>query len=147
MDMHEELVIDGRHMAGASTLDVINPATGEVFAQCARAGAEQMELAIEAAYKAFPSWSGTPQAERRALLRRLADELEARTDEISRTLTTEQGKPLRAARGEIAGAVAILRYYGDLDLADVCVKETETDRKSTRLNSSHRYISRMPSSA
>lgn len=126
--MLDELVINGKHMAGGSTLDVINPATGEVFAQCARAGAEHIDLAVEAAYKAFPAWSATPQAERRELLRQLAGKLEAKADEIARVLTTEQGKPLAAARGEIMGAVMILRYYGELELGDVCVKETEAGR-------------------
>jgi acyl-CoA reductase-like NAD-dependent aldehyde dehydrogenase len=126
--MHDELVIDGKQVTGAATLDVINPATGEVFAQCARADAAQVEAAIVAADRAFPAWAAKPQAERRALLRELADRLEGAMGEIARVLTSEQGKPLAAARGEVMGAVMILRYYGDLELADELLKEDATCR-------------------
>ena len=69
------LLINGRLVAGASTFDVINPATEELLAVCPRADLGQLNQAVAAAKAAFPAWSATPIAERRRLLLKLADAL------------------------------------------------------------------------
>ncbi|MGH8231411.1 MAG: aldehyde dehydrogenase family protein, partial [Steroidobacteraceae bacterium] len=95
------LVIDGRTVAGATSLEVINPATGRTLARCARADRAQLDAAVAAAKRAFPAWSTTPITQRRSALLRIADALEARSAEFARLLTQEQGKPLAMANREV----------------------------------------------
>jgi acyl-CoA reductase-like NAD-dependent aldehyde dehydrogenase len=122
------LLIDGKLVDGASTMDVINPASGTVFATCARADPGQLEQAVQAAKRAFPSWSSLPYAERGAVLARAADAIEARAGELATLLVKEQGKPLPHARGEVAGAVGALRWFANQKLDIETLRETEQDR-------------------
>jgi acyl-CoA reductase-like NAD-dependent aldehyde dehydrogenase len=110
------LLINGRLIPGALTMDVINPATGQVLATCPRADAKQVDTAVQAAKSAFPAWAKQSVAARRAKIMAIADGLEARLDEFARLLTAEQGKPLRDAMGEIGGSAAILRILASLEL-------------------------------
>jgi acyl-CoA reductase-like NAD-dependent aldehyde dehydrogenase len=123
-----KLVIDGKLVDGAMTLDVINPATGKVFQTCARANQAQMEQAIAAAKAAFPSWAKTPIAERRAALNKIADVFATRLDEFARLSTQESGKPLQFAVREMKGALASLRAFAQLDIQDKVLKENERGR-------------------
>ena len=122
------LLIDGRLVAGASNFDVINPATEEVLAKCPRADVAQLNAAVAAAKAAFPAWSAKSFEERRKLLVKLADALEARSDEFARLLTLEQGKPLAHAAGEMAGSVAMIRAFTAMELPVKVLKETDTAR-------------------
>ena len=122
------LVIGGKLFEGASTFDVINPATERVLAKCPRADLAQLNQAVAAAKAAFPAWSATPLEERRRLVLRLADALSARADEFARLLTQEQGKPLAMAQGEIMGSVAMIQAFAAMDLQDKVLKEDETQR-------------------
>jgi acyl-CoA reductase-like NAD-dependent aldehyde dehydrogenase len=110
------LLINGRLIPGALTMNVINPATGEAFAASPRADAKQLDAAVQAAKAAFPAWSKLNVAARRAKIMAIADGVEGRLEELARLLTAEQGKPLRDAMGEIGGAAAILRILASLDL-------------------------------
>jgi acyl-CoA reductase-like NAD-dependent aldehyde dehydrogenase len=123
--MAYKLLIDGRLVDGASTLDVFEPASGKVFATCARADEAQLEEAIAAAKRAFPAWSSLAHAKRRDYLIRLADAMEARENDFCTLLTREQGKPLDQARFEVGGAIAALRYFAELDLPIETIRETE----------------------
>jgi len=123
-----QLVIDGKLVAGAQSLDVINPATGKVFMTCARASQAQMEQAIAAAKAAFPAWANTRIAERRAALNKIADVFATRLDEFARLSTQESGKPLALAVREMKGALASLRAFAQLDIQDKVLKETDTTR-------------------
>ncbi|PBI87733.1 Glutarate-semialdehyde dehydrogenase DavD [Variovorax boronicumulans] len=113
--MGYKLLIDGELVNGAQILDVINPATGEAFAACARADAAQLEQAIAAAKRAFPAWSALSHEQRRAKLLALADAVQARAEEFARLLTLEQGKPLAQAEHEVGGAIAAMRTFADMD--------------------------------
>jgi acyl-CoA reductase-like NAD-dependent aldehyde dehydrogenase len=126
------LLIDGRLVEGAGTLDVINPATGRVLTTAPRADRAQLEEAVAAAKAAFPSWSATPLRVRAGLLARLADALEAEKGAFARLLTQEQGKPLPQALWEIDFSAAALRYYAALDLPTEALHEDAT-RKVVRL--------------
>ncbi|HVW71420.1 MAG TPA: aldehyde dehydrogenase family protein, partial [Steroidobacteraceae bacterium] len=118
------LLINGRLVPGASTFDVINPATEQVLAACPRADLGQLNEAVAAAKAAFPAWAAKPIGERRALLTRLADALQARSQEIGRLLTQEQGKPLAGAAYELGGSVAMIRAFTAMDLPLKTLKET-----------------------
>jgi acyl-CoA reductase-like NAD-dependent aldehyde dehydrogenase len=94
------MLIGGRLVDGDHEMDVINPATEEVFATVARASERQADEAIEAAAAAFPGWAETPMAERQAKVSALADAIVANADKLARALTQEQGKHLDEAQGE-----------------------------------------------
>ena len=105
------LLIDGKAVDGASTFDVINPATGEAFAKCPKADMAQLNQAVAAAKKAFPAWSKRPIDERAGMVQKISEVLEARMEEFARLLSTEQGKPLDQARYEMFGAIFTLRAF------------------------------------
>lgn len=123
--MAYRLLIDGKMVDGVGSVDVIDPATGAVFATCARASAEQLDEAIDAAQRAFPEWSRQRYAFRRECLGKLADALEARKDEFARLLTLEQGKPLIEAGYEVSGAIALLRWHAEHELPLEVVHDRE----------------------
>lgn len=105
------LLIGGQLIDTIDKLDVVNPATGAVFANCAVADESAMKNAISAAKAAFPSWSAKAWEERGAPLSKLADRVEDQLDDFARLLTREQGKPFADARGEMELVVEFLRYY------------------------------------
>src|SRR5262245_29623839 len=125
------LLIGGKLVEGAGTLDVINPATGRVLTTAPRADQGQLEQAVAAAKAEFPSWAATPLRVRGGLLVKLADALEAEQSELARLLTQEQGKPLPQAQWELAQSIGTLRYFAALDLPPVVLKE-DTTRKVVR---------------
>ncbi|WP_315744451.1 MULTISPECIES: aldehyde dehydrogenase family protein [unclassified Bradyrhizobium] len=110
------LLIDGRMVPGDLIMPVLNPATEEVLAQCPRASKEQLDQAVAAANAAYPAWAATPIEERRRLIGKMADIVEANASELARILTSEQGKPLTDATGEVFGMAAFFRYLSSLDL-------------------------------
>jgi acyl-CoA reductase-like NAD-dependent aldehyde dehydrogenase len=122
------LLIGGKLMRGAATLEVINPATEEILAMAPRADHVQLDQAVAAAKAAFPAWAATPLRERAALLVKLADALQTRHGEFARLLTEEQGKPLPNAMGEIDRAVGMIRYFASLDLPLKLLKEDATQK-------------------
>jgi len=106
-----KLLINGEAVDGASQFDVINPATAQPFAQCPKADAGQLNAAVAAAKAAFPGWAATPIEERAALVEAVAARLQERLSEFASLLTTEQGKPLDQATGEVMGTVFTLRAF------------------------------------
>ncbi len=109
-----QLLIDGRWSGGSGgRVEVINPATEEAVAQAPTASPEEVEQAVQAAHRAFASWSRTPPAQRGQLLRRGATLARERLEDLARWLTLEQGKPLREARGEIQAGIDALEYYSE----------------------------------
>ena len=118
--VHGELLldqgfIDGRWVGADSgeTFAVTNPATGEELARVPRMGAAETRRAIEAAQRALPGWRGLLAKERAAILRRWADLMLERQEELAVLLTSEQGKPLRESRVEVAYAASFLEWFGE----------------------------------
>lgn len=122
------MLINGQLVAGAATLDVINPATGKLLTRCARADKAQLDAAVLAAKNAFPAWSTTPIEMRRQILLKVAAAFEARSGEFARLLTEEQGKPLAHAAYEIGGAVAMIRAFAAMDLPAKVLRENAVER-------------------
>lgn len=114
MERTFKLLINGEAVDGASQFDVINPATGEAFAQCPKADAAQLDAAVAAAKAAFPAWAALPIDERAALVQTISDKIEARASEFASLLTTEQGKPLEQAMYEVMGTVFTLRAFAQM---------------------------------
>ena len=93
-------------------LDVVDPATTEVFAQVSAGTAHDVDVAVRRAQAAFPAWSTLPNSERARWIDRLADALEARIPEFAEAETRDTGKPLWLTREiEIPRAVANLRFF------------------------------------
>ena len=126
------LLIGGQLVAGDSTMDVINPATEEVLAVCPRGSERQMNEAVAAAKAAFKGWAKQPIEERRACVNKLADAIDARTTELARLLTQEQGKPLSESTAEITYTAAFLRYLASLDLHGRLIEDNDTRRVELR---------------
>lgn len=90
----------------------INPAdTGDVIAEYSLATAADVQSAIDAAVAAWPAWRKTPGPERGRVLWRAANIARNRLDDIARTLTREEGKILKEARGEVLKGISLLEYY------------------------------------
>ncbi|MET1026764.1 MAG: aldehyde dehydrogenase family protein [Dongiaceae bacterium] len=123
-----KLLIDGKLVSGAATLNVINPATEEVRAAAPRADRAQLDQAVAAAKAAFPAWSAMPIRQRGALLAKLADEMEAQQNDFARLLTEEQGKPLAHATGEVIGTIAMMRYFAAVDMPLKVLKDDATQK-------------------
>jgi len=87
------------------TLDVINPATGQVLAKTPLGGKADVDAAAKAASEAFPGWRRTPVQERVQYLFKLRDLLKANHDEIGRLITNECGKTFEEAKGEMVRAI------------------------------------------
>ncbi|HEY1213405.1 MAG TPA: aldehyde dehydrogenase family protein, partial [Bryobacteraceae bacterium] len=102
--------------AQGATRTVINPASGEVIATVAEGAEEDAILAIQAARYAFDqsAWPSFKARERAALLNKLADRLEERTEEFARLETLNNGKPLHEAEYDVHDAVNQFRYYAGL---------------------------------
>ncbi len=122
------LLIDGQMQPGDSTMPVVNPATEEVITQCPRASKAQLDKAVAAAKAAFPAWAATPIEERRKLIVKMADAIEANAGELARILTSEQGKPLADATGEVMGMAGFFRYLGSLELNMRVIEDSEGRR-------------------
>ena len=123
-----KLLINGDLVDGDMEMDVINPATEETVATCARASEAQLESAVAAAKAAFPAWSGTSIDERKRAITAIADAIEANGEELARLLTQEQGKPLADATGEVFGTAAFFRYFTSLDLPVKVLDDSEGRR-------------------
>ena len=98
------LLIGGRRVTAESRLDVVNPATGAVFAQCPAAGATEVDAAVAAARTAFPAWRDLPATSRATYIEKCAAALLAYREQLARLLTQEQGKPLSQSLEEISRA-------------------------------------------
>jgi betaine-aldehyde dehydrogenase len=106
--------IDGESVdsAAGGTDAVINPATGERFAQAPASSGEDVERAVRAARAAFDGWSNTTPGERSLALLKIADAIEARGDEIARLEAINAGKPVEAVKAdEIPAMVDNLRFF------------------------------------
>jgi succinate-semialdehyde dehydrogenase / glutarate-semialdehyde dehydrogenase len=107
------MIVGDQKLAGASgeTIQVINPSTEAVVGAIPVASSAEIDLAVRTAHQAFKTWRDTPAAERAAAMMKLVGAVRANADEIARTLTLEQGKPLWQSKGEIGGFCAVIEFY------------------------------------
>ncbi|GLW08884.1 aldehyde dehydrogenase [Microtetraspora sp. NBRC 13810] len=94
-----------------STITVRNPGTGERLGEVESAGEERVAAVVAAAQHGQREMAAMPAHAREALLRRIADLIEAETDDLARLLAAENGKPLPQTRGEVEAAIRIFRGY------------------------------------
>jgi succinate-semialdehyde dehydrogenase/glutarate-semialdehyde dehydrogenase len=108
----EQALINGIWV-GEGRMSICNPATGESLARVPDLGAHETQSAIEAAERTFPAWSKRLAKERAVILRRWFDLIIAHRDDLALILTSEQGKPLAEARGEIDYAAAFIEFFAE----------------------------------
>lgn len=106
--------IDGAFVAsnGGQWLDDLNPATGETFARIARGTEHDVELAVDAAERAFPLWSQMTAPQRSAILLRISARIREQLDELAHAETTDNGKPLWLSKAvDIPRAVDNMAFF------------------------------------
>ncbi|HZZ03997.1 NAD-dependent succinate-semialdehyde dehydrogenase [Paraburkholderia sp.] len=96
-----------------ATFEVKNPATGETIATVPRMGATETRRAIDTANAAWPAWRATTAKHRATILRKWHDLMLENADDLAKILTTEQGKPLAEAKGEILYAASFLEWFAE----------------------------------
>ena len=97
--------------ASGETLEVENPADGRVIASVPASSRVDVDRAVEAAAAAFETWQHTTPQDRSLLLLKIADDLEARADELGRLESRQAGKPVAAAIDEMAVCVDLFRFF------------------------------------
>ncbi len=103
--------------AGAKAEHVINPSDGTIIAEVAMGGADEIDSAIAAAERAFPTWAGLRPEERARTLHRFADELERHSAELAQLESLDVGKPVAAAEGfDVPFGIECFRYFADLSI-------------------------------
>ena len=107
--------INGQWVAAASgkTFAVFNPANGERVAEVANMGRDDCLLAIDAADRALAGWKGKTAKERSQKLRAWFDLIVANSDTLATIMTTEQGKPLAEAKGEVLYGASFVEWYAE----------------------------------
>lgn len=118
------MTIDGSAIDGEGSFGVVNPATGETFAQAPKCSRAQLDQAMESAHKAYRDWKADLPG-RRAALHAVADALFGAGAEIGPTLTAEQGKPLGDASMEVIGAGVWFKYFADLELPREVIQDDD----------------------
>ncbi len=113
--LRQQCYIDGRWVGSDSgaTIAVSNPATAEAIGSIPKMGAAETRRAIAAANAALPGWRSKTAAERGRLLRRWSGLMLEKQDDLALIMTSEQGKPLAEARGEIAYAASYLEWFAE----------------------------------
>lgn len=106
-------LVNGRWQSLNATFEVLNPATGEVIAQVAKAGRKEAEEAIAAASKAFPAWRARTAKERSEILYRWYQLILENKTWLGQLMTTEQGKPLKEAEGEVEYAASFIQWFAE----------------------------------
>jgi succinate-semialdehyde dehydrogenase/glutarate-semialdehyde dehydrogenase len=110
-----KLFINGswRTGEGRDSFPVVNPVTGEGIAELPLATEADLDEALETAKRTYPQWRATPVEKRSAILHKTAKILKERADEIARTMTQEQGKPLAESKGEVFASASLFDWYAE----------------------------------
>ncbi len=125
--------IGGSEVAGKGrTAPVFNPATGEQTASVSLASTAEVNAAIAVAKKAFPTWAATPPLRRARILNKFLGILDARTDELAAVITSEHGKVLSDAKGEIQRGAEVVEFA---TAAPQLLKGEVTENVGTRVDS------------
>jgi succinate-semialdehyde dehydrogenase/glutarate-semialdehyde dehydrogenase len=113
--LRQAALIDGEWVAaeGRDSLDVTDPASGAVIGQVPECGAALTEAAVAAAEAAWPEWRARTAHDRAAIIERWHALVLANEDDLARILTSEQGKPLAEAKGEIRYAASFIKWFAE----------------------------------
>jgi succinate-semialdehyde dehydrogenase/glutarate-semialdehyde dehydrogenase len=111
----EASYINGAWVGAGSneTIDVTNPASGELLGTIPKMGADETRQAIEAANAAYPAWRAKTAKERASILRKWFDLMMENQEDLARMMTAEQGKPLKESMGEIVYAASFIEWFAE----------------------------------
>ena len=109
------MTIDGKSASQFADFGVINPSTGQVFAQAPDCSADQLDAAFDSAARAYAQWR-VDLGTRRQVLAAAADAMVANAESLARVLTLEQGRPVNQAVIEVHAAAMWFRYFAGLEL-------------------------------
>ncbi|MDC0228353.1 NAD-dependent succinate-semialdehyde dehydrogenase [Alphaproteobacteria bacterium] len=112
-DTHLFLNGEWKEATAKETLEIINPATEEVIGKVSHARKEDLDIALNSAENAFNSWKNVSAYERSKILRKAADIVRSKADQIATLMTMEQGKPLIEAKMETMGAADSIDWYAE----------------------------------
>jgi succinate-semialdehyde dehydrogenase/glutarate-semialdehyde dehydrogenase len=110
--LRTQCLIDGTWV-GLGTEPIVDPSSGVCLAKVPNMGPAEAVQAVEAASRAFPGWASQLAKERATILRRWADLIVAHAEDVALILTSEQGKPLAEAKGEVLSAAAYIEFYSE----------------------------------
>ncbi len=106
--------IGGERVASESTFTDISPIDEQPIAEVSAGSAGEADAAVRAAQQAFPSWAAMPRNERAEVLRRVADGIDARAEELARVETRDNGSLLRSHRRSVMPRVGMnFRFFAD----------------------------------
>ncbi|MRR09435.1 aldehyde dehydrogenase family protein, partial [bacterium] len=108
-----QALIDGAWLPGAAVFPVTNPASGALLAEVADLGVAETRQAIVAAQRALPGWRALTAKQRSGLLRKWLELILANADDLALLMTSEQGKPLAEARGEVNYGASFIEWYAE----------------------------------
>lgn len=113
--LRSAIYVDGSWQSAdtGELIEVNNPATGNIVGTVPRAGRSETQRAIDAADRAFETWRATTAEHRARILRRWFDLMLAHQDDLALIMTSEQGKPLAEAKGEIAYAASFMEWFAE----------------------------------
>jgi succinate-semialdehyde dehydrogenase / glutarate-semialdehyde dehydrogenase len=111
----EACYVNGEWIAADSsqTIDVTNPATGDVLGTIPKMGADETRRAIEAANAAYPAWRAKTAKERATILRKWFDLMMENQEDLAKMMTAEQGKPFKESMGEIVYAASFIEWFAE----------------------------------
>ena len=124
--------IDGRGVSSTGSFDVINPATGETFAQCPDASRAQLDEAVAAARRAFGSWRRLSFDERRKLLFQFAAAMRDEVEPLAQILVREQGKTLAECRRELSFVPLQIERLSSIDVSGEVLRDDDKGRIELR---------------
>jgi succinate-semialdehyde dehydrogenase / glutarate-semialdehyde dehydrogenase len=107
------LYLNGQFATFDESIPVANPATGEVFARVSIVGRERVAQALADAHTVFLEWRKLTGMKRGDFLLKIAAEVERRRDDMARTITLENGKPLAQSKGEVGMTIDHLRWFAE----------------------------------
>ena len=111
----EACYIDGKWVGADSdqTVDVTNPASGDLLGTIPKMGADETRRAVEAANAAYPAWRAKTAKERATILRKWFDLMMENQEDLAKMMTAEQGKPLKESMGEIVYAASFIEWFAE----------------------------------
>src|SRR6478672_1767150 len=115
--LRTQMFTGGRFVDAVSgrTYEVENPANGQTIAEVAEGGVEDVDRAVEAARRAAPGWAATSPADRKKVLQRFADLIDANSEELARIETLDVGKPISDTRSlDIPDSAATIRWHAEV---------------------------------
>jgi succinate-semialdehyde dehydrogenase/glutarate-semialdehyde dehydrogenase len=111
--LRSQAFVNGTWIDAAQRFDVVNPSNGQVIASVPNLDASDAGTAIAAAQAAFPAWSAKTGKERATVMRKWFELIVAHADDLAALMTTEQGKPLAEARGEVVYGASFIEWFAE----------------------------------